>query len=90
MRVREQAAIVQENTYTLWENLKTQYRDLQQRSSRAMHQRRIEVVQLTELLLDPQDSLFHVISLPPSSLRAFTITTDALVVNGLTCANSLS
>lgn len=60
MRVREQAAIAQENAYTFWEDLKTQYRDLQRRSGRAMHQRRIEQAlgrPVNRVILDPQDNV---------------------------------
>jgi uncharacterized protein YrrD len=60
MRIREQATIAQENAYTFWEDLKTQYRDLQRRSSRAMHQRRIEQAlgrPVNRVILDPQDNV---------------------------------
>lgn len=61
MKVREQAAIAQENAYTFWENLKKQYRAFQERSARAMHKQRIEEAlgrPVSRVILDPQD---HVI-----------------------------
>jgi sporulation protein YlmC with PRC-barrel domain len=61
MRVRDRAAIAQENAYTFWENLKTQYREFQERSARAAHQERIEQAlgrPVSRVILDPQD---HVI-----------------------------
>jgi uncharacterized protein YrrD len=61
MRVREQAAIAQENAHTFWEDLKRQYRDFQERSVRAAHKQRIEEAlgrPVNRVILDPQD---HVI-----------------------------
>ena len=60
MRVREQAAIAQENAYTFWENLKTQYREFQERSARAAHQQRIEQAlgrPVSRVILDPHDQV---------------------------------
>jgi hypothetical protein len=60
MRVREQAAIAQENAYTFWEDLKTQYRAFQKRSARAMHKQRIEQAlgrPVNRVILDPQDNV---------------------------------
>lgn len=60
MRVREQAAIAQENAYTFWEDLKTQYSELKRRSARAMHQRRIEQAlgrPVNRVILDLQDNV---------------------------------
>jgi uncharacterized protein YrrD len=60
IKVRQQAAIAQENVYTFWEDLKTQYRELQRRSTRAMHKRRIEQAlgrPVNRVILDPQDNV---------------------------------
>ncbi len=60
IKVREQAAIAQENAYTFWEDLKTQYRQLQRRSTRAMHRRRIEQAlgrPVSRVILDLQDNV---------------------------------
>jgi uncharacterized protein YrrD len=60
IRVREHAAIAQENASTFWEDLKMQYRDLQRRSSRAMHRRRIEQAlgrPVNRVILNPQDNV---------------------------------
>lgn len=60
MRVREQAAIAQENAYTFWEDLKRQYKEFQQRSTRAAHQQRIEQAlgrPVSRVILDPHDQV---------------------------------
>lgn len=60
MKVREQAAIAQENVYTFWDNLKTQSRELQRQSARALHKRRIEQAlgrPVNRVILDPQDKV---------------------------------
>jgi uncharacterized protein YrrD len=60
VRVREQAVIAQENAYTLWEDLKTQYRKLQRQSVRSIHKRRIEQAlgrPVNRVILDPQDNV---------------------------------
>jgi uncharacterized protein YrrD len=60
MRVREQAAIAQENAYTFWEDLKRQYREFQKRSARAMHKQRIEQAlgrPVSRVILDPHDQV---------------------------------
>ncbi|UBF29796.1 PRC-barrel domain-containing protein (plasmid) [Kovacikia minuta CCNUW1] len=60
MRVREQAAIAQENAYTFWENLKTHYREFQERSAKAMHKQRIEQAlgrPVNRVILDSQDQV---------------------------------
>ncbi|HEY9853534.1 MAG TPA: PRC-barrel domain-containing protein [Leptolyngbyaceae cyanobacterium] len=60
MRVREQAAIAQENAYTFWEELKTQYREFQERSTRAIHKQRIEQAlgrPVSRVILDPHDRI---------------------------------
>ena len=60
MRAREQATIAQENAYTFWEELKTQFREFQERSARAAHQKRIEQAlgrPVKRVILDPQDNV---------------------------------
>jgi uncharacterized protein YrrD len=59
-QLREQALIAQENVSTLWQQLKEQFRDLQQQSARSHHQQRIESAlgrPVTRVILDPQDQV---------------------------------
>jgi hypothetical protein len=60
MKVREQAAIAQENAYTFWEDLKTRYQELQERSARARHKQRIEQAlgrPVSRVILDLEDNV---------------------------------
>lgn len=59
-RFQEEAAIAQENASVLWQNLTEKLREVQGRSTRAFHQRRIEQAlgrPVTRVILDPQDNI---------------------------------
>jgi uncharacterized protein YrrD len=59
-RLREGAAIAQENASTFWNDLKAEFRHLKSKSMRAIHASRIEQAlgrPVTRVILDPQDNV---------------------------------